>query len=123
MQYALLIYAHEAALGPDDGSTALSELVARHMAFSRELGPTRIGGVGLKSTASATTVRTQGGAKTVHDGPFAETKEQLLGFFIVECASLEQAIATAKDLGAASSTNGSYEIRPLRLLRPEAPRP
>jgi len=46
-----------------------------------------------------------------------------LGFFIVECASLEQAIATATELGQASSTSGSYEIRPLRLLLPEAPRP
>ena len=58
----------------------------------------------------------------VLDGPFAETKEQLLGFFIVECASLEQAIATAKELGQASSTTGAYEIRPLRLLRPGVPR-
>ena len=59
----------------------------------------------------------------VLDGPFAETKEQLLGFFIVECASLEQAIDTAKELGRASSTSGSYEIRPLRDLRPGTLRP
>jgi len=67
-------------------------------------------------TTTATTLR-KGNATTVLDGPFAETKEQLLGFFIVECASLEQAITTAKELGQASSTSGSYEIRPLRLLR------
>src|ERR1700722_16720375 len=58
MQYALLIYRPETALGPE-GNTALSELLARHVAFTRDLGPTRIGGAGLKSTASATTARTQ----------------------------------------------------------------
>ena len=63
MQYALLIYRQETALGSDEGNTALSELLARHVAFTRDLGPTRIGGAGLKSTANATTVRTQGGAR------------------------------------------------------------
>ena len=61
-------------------------------------------------TTTATTLR-KGKETLVLDGPFAETKEQLLGFFIVGCASLEEAIATAKDLGHASSSNGSYEIR------------
>jgi hypothetical protein len=56
----------------------------------------------------------------VIDGPFAETKEQLLGFYIVDCATLDEAIETAQDLGRASSTAGAYEIRPLLLFRPGA---
>ena len=52
------------------------------------------------------------------DGPFAETKEQLLGFYVVDCESLEQAIEVAKDLGVASSTNGCFEVRPLMMFRP-----
>jgi hypothetical protein len=54
----------------------------------------------------------------VLDGPFAETKEQLLGFFVVECSSLEGAIAAAKELAAASSSNGAFEVRPIQMFRP-----
>jgi hypothetical protein len=114
MQYALLIYSQEAALGPDEGGTALSELVARHMAFSRDLGPTRMGGAGLKSIVSATTVRTQGGAKTVHDGPFAETKEQLGGFYLIDAADLDAALAIARNVPLAG--DGAIEIRPLLVV-------
>ena len=52
------------------------------------------------------------------DGPFAETKEQLLGFYIVDCASLEAAIDVARELAKANPIPGSYEIRPLRLYKP-----
>ena len=48
------------------------------------------------------------------DGPFAETKEQLLGFYVVDCASLEEALDIARDLGAANP-GGAYEIRPIAL--------
>jgi hypothetical protein len=68
-------------------------------------------------TTAATTLR-KGKEPIVLDGPFAETKEQLLGFFVVDCSSLEQAIETAKDLGRASSSKGSYEIRPTMFFRP-----
>jgi hypothetical protein len=54
----------------------------------------------------------------VIDGPFAETKEQLLGFYIVDCKTLDQAIETARDLARASSSPGAYELRPLALFRP-----
>ena len=50
------------------------------------------------------------------DGPFAETKEQLLGFFIVDCSSLDAAIDTAKELAKANPGTGSYEIRPVAEL-------
>lgn len=123
MQYAILCYDHEdvveAWTSEQDASViAKLDVVTDRLAREGRLGPV----ARLMPTTTATTLR-KGKETLVFDGPFAETKEQLLGFFIVECASLEQAIATAKDLGQASSSNGSYEIRPLRLLRPGAPRP
>lgn len=111
MQYALLIYQDEAVAGLEPGSAALTAIVGRHMAFSGELGPKRIGGSGLKTTQSATTVRTQGGARSVHDGPFAETREQLGGFYLIEAADLDEAIAIAGNVPLAG--NGAIEIRPL----------
>jgi hypothetical protein len=71
----------------------------------------------LMDTTAATTIR-KAKEPLVIDGPFAETKEQLLGFYLVECESLEQAIEAAKDLARASSSTGAFEIRPLRLFRP-----
>jgi hypothetical protein len=50
--------------------------------------------------------------------PFAETKEQLLGFYIVDCATLDDAIEAAKDLARASGSAGAYELRPVALFRP-----
>jgi hypothetical protein len=111
MQFALLIYQQESALGSDAGSPALAAIVAKHMAFSKELGATRIGGSGLKPTTAATTVRRQGGAKSIHDGPFAETREQLGGFYLIEAADLDAAIAIAEKVPLAS--DGAIEIRPM----------
>jgi hypothetical protein len=111
MKYALLIYQQESALGSDSGSPALAAIVAKHMAFSKELGDARIGGAGLKSTASATTVRRQGSAKSIHDGPFAEAREQLGGFYLIEAADLDAAIAVAEKVPMAS--DGAIEIRPV----------
>jgi hypothetical protein len=53
----------------------------------------------------------------VVDGPFAETKEQLLGFYVVDCESLEEALDFAKELGKANP-GGAYEVRPLAVFRP-----
>jgi hypothetical protein len=66
-------------------------------------------------TTAATTVR-EGRELIVLDGPFAETKEQLLGFYVIECASLEEAIDAARTLAgprAAVGLNGAFEIRPI----------
>ena len=74
----------------------------------------------LLPTTAATTVR-KGSEQLVIDGPFAETKEQLLGFYVVDCASLDDAIETAKSLAVANSQGvGSYEIRPIGIFRPGA---
>ncbi len=111
MQYMLLIYEDESLYGPDKSGPAIQEIVGKHMAFNKELGAARVGGAGLKSTAAATTVRTRGGAKTVHDGPFAETKEQLGGYYLIDVPDLDAAIAIAKKLPVLQ--DGSIEIRPL----------
>jgi hypothetical protein len=111
MQYLLMIYEDERIYGPGKGGAAMSEIVPRHMAFSKELGAARVGGAGLKSTASATTVRTTNGKQTIHDGPFAETKEQLGGYYLIEAADLDAAIAIAKKVPVMK--DGSIEIRPL----------
>jgi hypothetical protein len=73
-------------------------------------------------TTRAKTLR-KGTMSHITDGPFAETKEVLLGFFIVDCATFEEAIEAARDLARASSSKGCYEIRPLSLFQPGAARP
>lgn len=111
MKYALLIYEDEGFYGPGKAGPQLDEIVRRHMAFNQELGEKRIGGSGLASTQVATTVRTAGGKKTVHDGPFAETKEQLGGFYLIEAANLDEAIAIARRVPVLQ--DGAIEVRPL----------
>jgi hypothetical protein len=118
MLYAILCYDHEELVGAwtkEEDAAAMARLAAVEQKLTAEgrLGPV----ARLMPTTAATTLR-KGREAVVMDGPFAETKEQLLGFFVVECASLEQAIETAKELGRASSSNGSYEIRPMMVFRP-----
>lgn len=112
MQYLLLIYEDERAYGPDKQGEALNRVVAGHMTLSQSLGAKRLAGAGLKNTAAATTVRTGAdGAKSLHDGPFAETKEQLGGFYMIEADDLDEAIAIAKRIPICRE--GAVEIRPL----------
>jgi hypothetical protein len=68
-------------------------------------------------TTAATTLRKSSDPPLVLDGPFAETKEQLLGFYVIECENLEAALDVARDLGKANP-GGSYEVRPLRFFTP-----
>ncbi len=110
MKYALLIYEDEQVYGGEDGA-AMQDIIGKHMAFGQEVGPAITGGAGLKGTTSATTLRVSGGARTLHDGPFAETKEQLGGFYIIDVPDLDAAIAIARKLPLAA--DGSVEIRPL----------
>ena len=111
MQYALLIYEDESLFGPGKAGPALQEIVSRHMAFSHELGSKRIGGAGLKDTSSATTIRTTKGKQTVHDGAFAETKEQLGGFYLIEAPDLDAALEIARKVPLAA--DGAIEVRPV----------
>jgi hypothetical protein len=117
MLYAILCYDSEAVVGTwtkeqDAAAIAKLDIVQDKLARDGRLGPV----ARLMPTTAATTLR-KGKEAVVLDGPFAETKEQLLGFFIVDCVSLEQAIETAKEFGKASSSNGAYEIRPLMLYK------
>jgi hypothetical protein len=112
MKYALLIYEDESVYGDKTDGEAMQTIVGKHMAFGAELGDRRLGGMGLKNTHTATTIRTAaGGAKTVHDGPFAETKEQLGGFYLVEAPDLDAALEIAKKVPVFRT--GSVEVRPV----------
>jgi len=113
MLYALLLYEDETAYGgPDKASGPVGkEVFARHMAFQKEIGAARVTSAGLKGSATATTVRTRAGKQTIHDGPFAEAREQLGGLYVVDAPNLDAALAMAKRLPAAGDC--AVEIRPL----------
>jgi len=117
MLYAILCYNSEAAVGAwskeyHDETMARLHVVNDKLARQGRLGPV----ARLLPTSAATTLRKARGESLVIDGPFAETKEQLLGFYIVDCASLDAAIDTAKELAVANPGTGSYEIRPVAEL-------
>ncbi|HYD71156.1 YciI family protein [Azospirillum sp.] len=123
MLYAILCYDSEDVVGSwskEEDAAVMAKLAVVEDKLSHEgrLGPV----ARLLPTTAATTIR-KGAEPLVLDGPFAETKEQLLGFFIVDCADLDEAIDTAKDLARASSSAGSYEIRPLAVFKPGSAAP
>src|SRR5918996_4020082 len=104
MLYAILCYDSEAVVGSwtkeeDDALMGRLAVVHEKLAAHGKLGPV----ARLMPTTAATTLR-KGREPVVLDGPFAETKEQLLGFYIVDCASLDAALDTAKELARASSS-------------------
>jgi hypothetical protein len=116
--YAILCYNDEAAVAAwskteEDAVMTKLGAVQEKLARAGRLGPV----ARLMPTTAATTLRKDREPGLVIDGPFAETKEQLLGFYVVDCASLEEALETARDLGRANP-GGAYEIRPLLLYRP-----
>ena len=118
MKYAILCYHDEAmtcAWSKEHDDAVMEKLAAVHgrIAASGKLGPV----ARLLPTSAATTVRGDREPSLVLDGPFAETKEQLLGFYVVECDDLEEAIAFARELGGANP-GGAYEIRPIGLYKP-----
>lgn len=110
MRYMLLIYEDESLWGEEKDGPLLEKTVGRHMALAQSLGATLISGAGLKETSTATTVRTTAGTGTIHDGPFAETKEQLGGYYLVDVPDLDSAIEIAKRIPL--PLGGSIEIRP-----------
>ena len=122
MHYAILCYHDERVVEgwtkeEDDAVIAHRQIVQKKLAAEGKLGPV----VRLMPTTAATTLRA-GRETLVLDGPFAETKEQLLGFYIVDCATLEEAIEVARALKG-DETSGTFEIRPLRVFRPGGPLP
>jgi len=118
MLYAILCYNDEDAVfswtkAEDDAVMARLDVVHQKLAAQGRMGPS----LRLLPTTAATSVR-KGDEPLVIDGPFVETKEQLLGFYVVECANLEEAIETAKDLSEANPGAGGYELRPIKLFIP-----
>ncbi|MEO6780085.1 MAG: YciI family protein [Bradyrhizobium sp.] len=117
MLYAILCYHDEDTVGSwtrEQDAAVIQKLsvVQDKLARQGRLGPV----ARLLPTTAATTLR-KDNPPVVIDGPFAETKEQLLGFYIVDCNNLDEALAVAGDLGAANP-GGAYEIRPVGLLNP-----
>ena len=112
MRYLLLIYQNEA----EHAKLSQEELGAEYgayMAFGEEVQKKGVflSGEALMPTNTATTVRVRGGKTLSTDGPFAETKEQLGGFYLLNCKDLDEAIQFAAKVPAA--TDGSIEIRPI----------
>ncbi len=109
-QYLILIYADEAqwaSAGP--GETA--QLTKEHMDFGQRHADVLRGGNALQPTNTATSVRPgSAGSFTVTDGPFAETKEALGGYYLIEAADLDQALAVAKEV---PTRFGGVEVRPV----------
>ena len=115
MQYMILIYEPETAFEGEAGKSRMTDIVAKHMALAGELRASGVqkDGAGLQGIATATTVRTNGGVQTLHDGPFAETREHLGGYYLIEVPDLDAALAVARRVPVADG--GKVEVRPLMV--------
>jgi hypothetical protein len=113
MRYLLLIYSNEArdmAMSQEDQG----KVFAAYGEFEKDLaksGGVKLGGDALQPTTTATTVRVRANKTQTTDGPFAETKEQLGGFYLLNCKNLDEAIKWAAKIPNAK--DGSIEIRPV----------
>jgi len=117
MLYAILCYNDEDMVGSwskEQDADVMKKLavVQDKLAKQGRLGPV----ARLLPTTSATTLRKEN-PPLVLDGPYAETKEQLLGFYLIDCNNLDEALDVARDLGAANP-GGAYEIRPVGMFAP-----
>jgi len=112
MQYLLLIYNNErnwTELSPPD----VQKLMGEYMSFSESIAKSGHykGGNALQPTNTATTVRVRDGKRQTTDGPFAETREQLGGYYLVDAADLDEAIGIAERIPGART--GGIEVRPI----------
>jgi hypothetical protein len=118
MLYAVLCYNSEKTVfswtkDEDDAVMAKLNVVHERLQREKKLGPS----LRLMPTTAATTLRKDSDPPLVIDGPFAETKEQLLGFYVLDCASLAEALGVLREL-AKANPGGAYEVRPVRLFLP-----
>jgi hypothetical protein len=116
MLYAILCYNSEATVAgwsQEEDDAVLARLNPVHDRLTREGKLNHAARLTL--TASARTLRKVNEAPVVTDGPFAESKEQLLGFYVVDCASQDEALDIAREL-AAARTSSTYEVRPISLF-------
>ena len=112
MKYLLMIYTDEGADSCQNGE-AQRRVMDAYFAYTnqgREAGVI-LGGDALHPTSTATTVRVRDGKLLTTDGPFAETKEQLGGYYLVDCSNLDEAIDWARRIPGAST--GCVEVRPI----------
>lgn len=107
MKYLLLIYENEKRLAQSIPEAEIGE----YMLFGKENAAKIAGGNALKPTSTATTVRVREGRRLTTEGPFAETKEQLGGYYLVDAANLDEAINLAAQIPGARF--GSVEVRPI----------
>ncbi|HEX5408734.1 MAG TPA: YciI family protein [Gemmatimonadaceae bacterium] len=110
MQYLLLIYEDEKRWSNMPQPEQENEM-AGYLAFGKEFAASINAGKALQPTTTATTVRVRNGKRLSTDGPFAETKEQLGGFYLVDARDLDEAIAMAAKIPGAKA--GSIEVRPI----------
>jgi hypothetical protein len=112
MQYLVLIYEDESHYGRLPQAEAEVEFKAwgDYTAWLQEKG-WMVGGNALQPTSTATTVRERNGKVQTTDGPFAETKEQLGGYYLIDCANLDEAIEAASKIPSVG--RGSVEVRPI----------
>jgi len=112
MQYLLMIYNSEAgmAAAPREAATKMN---AAYMAYTEAMNKAGIvlGGNRLRPTSEATTVRVRDGKTQVLDGPYADTKEQLAGYYLIDAPDLDAALSWAARCPGAS--NGTMEVRPI----------
>jgi len=111
MQYLLLIYDNEKRWANGYDPVEMAE----YQAYGKEFAGAIRGGNALLPTATAKTVRVRDGKRTVTDGPFAETKEQLGGFYLMEAANLDEALVMAERIPGAK--HGSIEVRPIMVFQ------
>jgi hypothetical protein len=113
VKYALLICTSEAvnaARSPEEVETEMADYIA----FQEDAGAAILGGEQLYPTTDATTVRVRNGEVLASDGPFAETKEQMGGFYLVDAKDLDEAIDLASKIPGA--WKGAIEVRPIREM-------
>ncbi len=116
MRYIMLIYSREEEMATPEALGAVAETHRKLMSETQSRG-ILFGAEPLAPSMTATTVRAQDGKVVITDGPYAETKEQLAGFYILECADLDEALEWAARIptGCQGGT-GLIEVRPLRQM-------
>jgi hypothetical protein len=115
MQYLLLIYGNEQNRA-DVSQADASAMTSEYMAFTESIARSGNykGGNALQPSKTATTVRVRNGKRQTTDGPFAETREQLGGYYLVDAKDLDEAIGIAERIPG--SRVGSIEVRPIRSI-------
>jgi hypothetical protein len=113
MKYMLLIFDDPKLYEGEGGKAHWESVMAGHMRFGQEAQAAGIefSGQQLQPASTATTIRTDGDQQTLHDGPFAETHEELGGFYLIDAPDLDSAIAWARKIPAPGK--GSVEVRPV----------